>query len=634
MNARRWVLALAGIVIFTGAWFVARRASPGRPPRSVAAATRPTTTLPLHEAWPAGVKLTYRFAWQSETVAPVSAQEEAGGGLDLDGELVVRGLGGEGDASLLGVSLQPRRRHALVVLGRDLVEDERAAQALFDHEAFVSLGRDGAVRSLWFPKDAPPMWRELMVGALSQVSVHLPLSAATEWKLEELVPAGRVESRYHVSDGPKAIVEREHLRYQTLTVLQGRDCDGCAQQLRSHSALSLAADGPIDSVDADEQLVVTQKGGARLTSSRDHLELTLVKREPFSLGGFVFDASKLDARDPNAPPPRDDVDAKLLASRVNGLTWGELETTLAVHARAVSGAPPTGFVARASGLLIRHPELCAKVARIAEEAKNGRGRALALDLLTSASHAHAQAALRTALAAPSVKADPAYPMYVQRLSFLPRPEQDTARFLFDLRDRAPTGSPLSRATTYALGSLVGGLRETGQDALARRFNDRLRDDLRAARSSADEKAILAAMGNARLPENDAVLLTYTQAEDVSVREQAAYALRGSSDPDARTQLVALVSDPEASVGAASLSALDGPQVSAGELAAIARLVTEQKTPADLDATLVGFLAVHANSGSASATAATALRAMLARATDARVRGRIQLVLDQIGQLGG
>jgi hypothetical protein len=120
-----------------------------------------------------------------------------------------------------------------------------------------------------------------------------------------------------------------------------------------------------------------------------------------------------------------------------------------------NGALPdsAGWVAEATALMQAHPEMSARIGRLAESAQvDGVARGLILDALAKADNESAQEALRHALQTRTVEDDATYPLLLERLGRISLPTGETMAFLEETHDRAmATGDrQLGAATDSAL----------------------------------------------------------------------------------------------------------------------------------------------------------------------------------------
>ena len=103
----------------------------------------------------------------------------------------------------------------------------------------------------------------------------------------------------------------------------------------------------------------------------------------------------------------------------------------------VYGHVDASWVKRTGKLAAQNPQLAAELGRITQSTKlDGVRRGQALDALAQAGSDAAQKAMRDALAAPSVMADPTYPMLVTRLGQVSAPSTQTLSFVEVTRGKA------------------------------------------------------------------------------------------------------------------------------------------------------------------------------------------------------
>jgi len=587
------------------------------------AATPSLSASSLRVAYPTGQQLTYRFSHQASTGAHLSVSEGARGSADLAGELVLRGYGDAGGASLVGVSIGRLDRHQLTALGQDVLGDAALVQRLFEgREAFAEIAPDGTVRAVRFRGQDPALFKNVVLSLLFPVAMNLR-NGSDSWTLPERTAVGVATTKY--TRAQASTVTRERLKYESFTGLPDSGCDGCVQRLAASDSIEIDPAGWLRKIDGDEVVRVSKVDGAPVLLATLHVSLVLAEMKPFEPG--TVDARGLEVAQLGDTLDDADVESKMLAARVNGLSPDEMIRTLS-SVTAAGAQPPQGFVGRASALLLQHPEHCAKLAALFDKPDTTpRTRALVLDVLASAASPQAQKAMREALGSRAATGDPGYPMLLQRFSFVPRPDRHTAAFVAERYERARRDGNLDvqLASAHTLGSITSALAKT-QPELARRYDAQLRDDLQRARTTKEKKELLAALGNARSEEDMRLAREFARSSEPVLRAEAALALRDASSPEARQTMIALVGDAEPSVEAASLSALSGHPLSGAETQQLETLVTGGQTSMGLDNDLLSFLGAKAASGSN-------VRAMLSyiaqRTGDARVRARANLILEQL-----
>jgi len=578
------------------------------------------SATPLRVAYPKGKQFIYAWSHRASNEARLGDSQAVRGTVDLDGQLMLRGHGEVGGASLVGVSFAHLTRHQLSALGQDLLADDEAAHRLFDgREAFAEIAPNGAFRSVRFHREDPALFKNLVLSVLLPVAMSLR-DDLQEWTLPERTGVGLATTKY--SRTGASSLSRSRIRYESFRGLEW--CNACAQWLSTSGTIELGT-GWVRSIAAVEELRVARPEGSAVLTDLLRVSLTLVNIDSFQ--PLEIDVSTLEAAQPGDVLEEPGVEDKLLAARVKGLSLEEMLSTLA-SVSAPGAQPPPNFVARSSALLMQHPEHCAQLAALFERKDTtSRTKALVMDVLASAATPQAQKAMREALASRAAKEDPSYSMLLQRFAFVPRPEKETADFVAERYNRARSSGNLDIefASAHTLGAIAGQLSRT-QPELGRRYDTQLRNDLAGATSTKEKKELLAALGNAHSDEDVRVSQRYASSDEPELRAEAARALRDAAAPEARRTLISLVADAEPSVQVASLSGLSGHSFSADEATQFSSLVLSDKTPVSLDNDLLSFLGAKAASG-------TDVRSMVEyisqRTTDVRVRARANLILEQL-----
>jgi hypothetical protein len=285
-------------------------------------------------------------------------------------------------------------------------------------------------------------------------------------------------------------------------------------------------------------------------------------------------------------------------------------------------------VTAAVALLRLDPSLCGALVQMFERPGASLAtRALLLDLLASAGHAQAQAAMREALASPAARTDATgYGVLLQRLGMVLAPERETVDFAYAAY--APSRGDARSAAAFALGATLGARGPARSDPMLEKYADRLRADLRAAKEADSRVALLAALGNAGNPRDAALIAGYARDDDAAVRRQAALSLRRERTPEARSTLFAMLRDPESSVGGAALSSLADEGLRADDARTLAGMVGTPALSGELHEQLLSI--VGADPRSHPDEAAAVVRAVLATSHDPHTLARARMLLDQWG----
>ncbi len=206
--------------------------------------------------------------------------------------------------------------------------------------------------------------------------------------------------------------------------------------------------------------------------------------------------------------------------------------------------------------------------------------------------------------------------FAQRLGFVEQPDGPTLRFLMSVYAESKSEpADVRAACAYALGAAAGQARMAGEAEAALRASDVLRRDLLCAAASADKAALLAALGNAGLPGDAAVLLRFAVDADPIVRASSALALRKQTGRDAKAQLLAMLADANLKVAQSALLALAEQKLTDDEIDRLAELVLAGRTALALDGHILRLLVAQRPRPVATARASSvenALRLLLGR----------------------
>lgn len=456
----------------------------------------------------------------------------------------------------------------------------------------------------------------------------VPAGAGESWTVNELTELGRAETQYRAAGD---VITRERLRFDHLFALPDGACPRCTADVVSRSDVHLGGDGALVSIDEGDRVTLAPPGGAPMLRARSVFQLSRLSTGEVALASQItFDPSQLEAHAPGEHTVDKPSERVMLERRIGGLTSKDMLEGLELYAATGKMPEAPGFMIRASGLLLADPSLCGALAkRFARPDGNVRGRALTLDLLASAGSKEAQSAMREALSSPAARTEAAaYPLLLQRLSLVPRPEPETARFVelaFARSSRADT-QVTRDATAFALGSVAGRLARSGHEADARPLAETLRQSLARAETPHDRAILVGALGSTRLPELVPVIAGYASDDAPAIRQAAAQALGDVRSPESRAALLGLFTDADTGVQLSALKSLGEQELRAEDVHSLSESVLAGKTSPTNDARLVGFLAEHPESRD---DVRSMLTYLVGRTTDPRLAGRIRFVLSQL-----
>ncbi len=592
--ARRWRLPLAvalAVVGGLGALWATR--SPSAPPE-------------FGFRIPRGQRLIYALEWRSaDSVALAGGAQGVEGTLDLAGKLVLSGLGVQSSAqSRVDVQLAELSRHQLQVMGSEVFPDGPTAEAdLTGPRAVMILEPTGRVVSVSFQNEAPPVFKHLINGLLTETQVILPAAPWTptpEETWEQLTPVlqGEAQLRYRVAAPPtKDALQlvRARTGFKSLRSLEPQVDLSRQVHLVSSGAITLSGAGHLASLEETHALTVdAPTPGARpLLRSQSQLRLDLVRVEDFDPTELERRPAPTHTLKPGELAVTTQTDRQLLEQRAEGTNLRTVLTDLLTFGAAGRMPDHNRWLWRVTGLLQLHPELCAQLLpAFRDPAVGPKGRALILDLLATAGHPLGQDALRQAIrhAQQSVPTSEQV-MLLQRLSLVAEPDAQTLEFIARTHAAAVTARDRDTelASLYTLGAALG---RGGDPQQRRELNQVLVSALEEAQDSIQRDAALRALGNAGQAENLPRVLAQTAATEPTTRRAAAAALRSPQTRETTDALVGLLRDPQPAVQIEALTSLDEHRLTPSDLEALATVVLSGATAREADADLVNFLAQH------------------------------------------
>jgi len=612
-SRRLW--AASGMAILLASALIAglvRRHPPAPPPT----ARKDDRSLHFAFEWPRGATFTYGLTWQGQSRArlagtgtgPANPAMDLEGSVMLAGDLVLRSHGPRAGGYLLGVRLDNVTRHDVELLGRPALPTDDSVRSSFDgREALVDVDREGAVKHVYFAKNAPPLFRYLMksIAELSQVVIRNDVEG---WSTTETTPVGRGGAEYTVEEADLPRLQRSRGFYDEVFGVR-RSLHAEDENEIGNALIVLDPRGYLRSLEERETLVVHGDRAGKPDALVSHTIFELVLREM----GSARDDDEPDLASLDSTQP-DDVGApvqdKILDQRIAGLSAEQLDRDLRSFA-LVGSVPDKDWLLRASGLLRRQPARCLDLVALFENsAMNSRGRAQIMDLLAGTGTPEAQEAMRLALASPVARDDAAlFQSLVQRFSLVSRPTHDSLSFLATALQETSTGKARS-AVALALGGATGNALLAGDSSAAERYGALILDKLARAHTAEDRRAWLGALGNLGWSGASTRVSELASDPDASVRAASAWALRKIESSDARDALVDLAGDASPEVEERALAALEAnPAVGADDVRELARRVTERRTSPRADASLVSLLSKHPEAGE---PAAAMLRVLLTR----------------------
>ncbi|WP_437973275.1 HEAT repeat domain-containing protein [Sorangium sp. So ce295] len=581
-----------------------------------------------------GSVLHYHVAWSGEQrgrlfAAGVGATEthtSSATDMALDMALFVESV--EEDGATLVLSFTDVLRHRLDVLGTEAFPArEHATTALMGRHARVRVGTDGVSRDVAFEAGAPDVFMNLVQWVVAQSSVSLgPSATGTSWEANERGPFGASVVRYAQDEQD---LTRERVRYSSFDAFSNPGPASLrVRELRGGSSIRVHG-GAIERVESEERVRVDGPDGASELDGRARFELRLVRvdRGEAAPAGIAFDAP----HPAGEPIVGADTLRELLAQRVDGLTRERLLSDLAQFGNGGVMPAHTRWLWRATGLLEREPTIARDLAKLAlEPGATDKARVLIMDLLASAGHEEAQAAMRAVLASPALARSPLRAPLVQRVSFLEAPTSETADAVWDaFQDGQRQGyADLAYASAHALAAASGAASANGDAATANALVARLGREIASAETPEARAALLGSLTNARSPEVLAIAEPYTASEDAALREASAEALRRVDTPEAKDLLITLARDTAVEVQSTALAALRDRTLTATDWRDLAAAMSEGRFGSALDGTLLTL----ATSQAQALPEALELVAQLAArpGTSAAIRARARAILAAVG----
>lgn len=586
------VLAAIGSVGIARSW-------PSEAPASTASArpSRSTSQGGTLEPWGPGIT---SLSYSSETSSPRAADEAKNGHVRLEVDATFEPCGEQ----ILAVTITRVHKLEVSVAGGEL---GRLADPTGER-VYLAIEK-GRVQRMSFRREAAPLTKQLLEGMLRRLQLTLPSGEpATAWESSEPGLHGAGAVRYTRSG---ATIERARDRYEDLTLVPRAGASRTS--VRGTTRFELVAER-IQSLREEETVTVgAPAGGVELVSTSTFQYQMLAPAQGSSENECTTPTDDLEVRSAqhlHSEPPG----PKMIEAAAEGRTLADITRMVGDFERS-GRAPSSAEIVQSVALLVTHPEHATPIARLAIDKANGRhGRQLAMDVLASAGHDAARAAMRSVFEPGGITFDDAaFGLLVQRFSFVERPELVDLELLERLRSKAPRSA--HHATTYALGSTIGHLARTDLPS-AERFAARLVDDLGRAHRSDEKIPLLAALGNAGLARDLELVASYARDKDPEVRAQAATALRRQTDPRALGPLLDLLGDDSPRV---ANHALDAIVEQRRPPAVIAARVAAGRTHPELDPKVVDLFAQQPDRDQGFRAALAVIRA---RTKDPRLIARL------------
>jgi hypothetical protein len=629
-------LASAAVMLTLGLHLFARPA----PATSSPVASTAPRPLTARLDGSTGTRYVYALEWRTHqsTRLPLPGQaagqgEPMKGSLRLSGDLVLRTLGRDGEAWLVGASLENLREPELHIASRNALPDP---SVLSGREALVEVEPTGAIRTMRFASKDPDVFKHVMQWLLTHTQVVLPEDearrSAGRWNALEDTSLGQVQASYAVDETRDLTVHRVRTAYTRLYA--ATSSKGAApHQLDSRATFTFDAAGYLSGLSHQERLLARSGTGEVLLDSTELLRLTLHAVERFTPPAQVALADHAEVRRPGVITISDATRRRAQEQRAAGLPMERLMADLLKYGGSGEMPDHNDWLWKAVGRLQLEPERCRElVAVFTSPTLKAPGRALVLDLLVGAGHAQAQAVLRELLETREAREEgKAYLSFVQRLGLLAAPEQDTLEWLarHHARARSEKQEGLRNANAYALGAAVSRL--GAEDAKAGSYTRLLLDGLGEARTPAERETYLRALGNAGRTEGVAAVLSHVADPEVSVRMAVAAALRKTETPRATGALLQLARAPERQVQTEALISLKEHHLDAQALAQLRDMVLSGGLRAGSERSLISLLAERLDGGPAVVQMLQSLSRMESR--DPALRGYVLQLMARAARQG-
>jgi hypothetical protein len=549
---KAWLVGLA--VAAAAAVVVLRARSPGAAPESVPSASIAPAAPPsladvatragfLFRTVPApGRQLTYRVTWTDElhtdlgnTLGPAAAS--------LAASVVLTALqprNGESVVELSVESLEPMTDPSTEDAGSSVAMTPGLVAQVVGARADLVVHPDGALQSIRFGQDVAAGGRafvQRLVGLLVWSPPEQP----------ERTTFGSARTVYEPKGPAQLFRSRES--YTAVEGLPPRtELASLSQELDSGAMFTFGDDGALESLVDSESLRLVRDDGTTALEGRHGLTVHRLGSQDGVPRAAPDRLATLDPHGPWESPVDPDADRRAVEARLEGLTG----PIMLAHVRALAALGPKApdqlkFFNQATGLVKLHPELAAQLADLVNApGMTYEGRAMALDILTSAGNSVAQGELVRALRDSRTRGLPEYVQLYQRVGLVTAPGEETVAFARDTFERLHATPPkdqdaddLRTASVYTLGSVAGHLYTMRRADAAAKLGDRIVQAMDRG-DGASKEAYITALGNAGLPAQQPRLLALSDDGDVEVRVSAINALRKYDTTDVRNRMLSLL----------------------------------------------------------------------------------------------
>jgi hypothetical protein len=441
-------------------------------------------TTPRVHRYPIDLERRFQFrVLQRQATALPAGDVLASGDLELDGVLSLTGRRTSFDADVVVLRIEALRAAAARVMDQPV-----PLEGLAGAEAWASLDPSGQLLALHFAEATPTPVRYLLQTLCGDLFVPTP-DEPTKQVVEQLA-MGDVGTTL-TWRGASAL-NRARTRFVTWRLGQPSPD---SLSMHDEADVSFDSTGLLTALTADAELLGTTTNGR--TVARRMAVMTLQFLEAHPRPAQVLSAVTHPLLRP-VGGVKSEIDQRraLLEAQAAGVTFDDVLQAFTKYEDPREWNDRAEFVLRAVAVLQLFPERAGELVAVFQKARSDQMRAQVLDVLASAGHPQAQAALVDALRTNSTDPLAARQLF-QRLALIKAPSTATLQFALDQHAAATASGDRDdrNARAYVLGGLAFNAR-TSAPQLRATMVDQLIDDVDHATSPKDLQATLRALGNA------------------------------------------------------------------------------------------------------------------------------------------
>lgn len=501
---------------------------------------------------------------QRQVTALPAGSTLAEGELSLDGVVSLTGRRTSAGAAVVVLRVESLRAGSASVMGQPVPLDGLAGA-----EAWAHLDVNGQLQALQFTDETPVPIRYLLQGLAGDLFV--PTFEAPTTEVVEKLAMGDVGTTLAWSGDTR--LHRERTRFTAWRLGQQQP-----EALSMHDGADVTFDsaGLLTSLTAEAELLGQSAQGQVLARRKAAMTLQFLDAQERAAEVLAVTSHPV-LRPVGGVKSEIDQERALLEAQAAGVTFEHVLTAFTKYEDPRAWNDRAEFVLRAVAVLQLHPERAHELVAVFQNAKSEQMRAQVLDVLASAGHPQAQAALVNALRTGATDALVARQLF-QRLSLVKKPTAQTLQFVLEQHAAARASGVTEdrNARAYVLGSLAYTARTTSPQ-LSNTMVDQLVDDVEQAQTAKDLQATLRALGNS----GDARVLDIAKEKsadaDANVRAAALASLRRVPGADVEAVLrERLQTERSREVQAAAFDALRGRALSEETLQGLRTLVSQQR----------------------------------------------------------